>query len=73
MSAIVYIDACLVDVVDALWSAGVVTRSVCCGHGDCAPEILVHQRDSAKAREICGDRADIAYWNADGSGIEVER
>ena len=61
----VQIDACLETTVDALWAAGVVTRSVCCGHGKGPGSIVVHQRDATLAHSICGDQIAIEYWAGD--------
>lgn len=35
------VDACIADRVLALWSAGLHTRGSCCGHGKCAPSIVI--------------------------------
>lgn len=37
----VCVDACIVEQVEALWSAGVVTLSTCCGHNDDAKRHVV--------------------------------
>ena len=36
------IDLCLAPIIVALNSAGVLTRSHCCGHGQYRPEIVLH-------------------------------
>jgi len=55
------IDACMVRLVDELWAARVVTRGVCCGHGECSPGVLVRAVDAA----ICKGRARVSYWQDD--------
>ena len=59
------IDSCIEDVVDALWTAGIVTLSVCCGHGDSRATIVVRKCDAAKANSLCAGRATIMYWGVD--------
>lgn len=59
------IDACMVRLVDELWAARVVTRGVCCGHGECSPGVLVRAADAAGAHAICKGRARVSYWQDD--------
>jgi hypothetical protein len=35
------LDSCLAPIVQRMWSAGIVTRSCCCGHGDTWPIVTV--------------------------------
>lgn len=37
----VCVDACIANVVTALWAAGFDTLSSCCGHGVCGPSIVL--------------------------------
>lgn len=59
------IDACLVEIVEAMWDAGIVTRSVCCGHGDGRAEVVVRQLDAAKAHHILKQRGAVLYWDGE--------
>lgn len=59
------IDACMVRLVDELWAARVVTRGVCCSHGENGPGVLVRAADAAKAHAICEGRARVSYWQDD--------
>ena len=64
------IDACMVWLVDELWAARVVTRGVCCGHGENGPGVLVRAADAAKAHAICKGRARVSYWQDDDDVVE---
>lgn len=65
INMVVDIDSCMVSLVDELWAAGVVTRSMCCGHGKGRADVLVFERDAAKAHEICAGRSAVSYWQLD--------
>lgn len=41
----VEVDACIAPAVEALWAAGIVTRSSCCGHGNprFGPEVVLEE------------------------------
>jgi len=44
------LDACIVPAVQALWDAGIVTESCCCGHGDAWGVIKVRSQEDPTLR-----------------------
>lgn len=57
----VFLDRCCVDAIDALWSEGIVTYGVCCGHGKTKAEVFVSRQEADRARRLLPYRFDVVY------------
>lgn len=62
---VVDIDRCMEALVEDLWAAGVITGSVCCGHGRGGPEVVVFRPHAAVAHDVARGRAEIMCWVGD--------
>lgn len=60
------IDACIADVVQAIWAAGYVTLSSCCGHGDAFPSLVIGDHETHEAIDameaIIKANDDRSWW-----------
>lgn len=57
------IDACIVDSIKALWSAGIETGGSCCGHNKKPPTvILINESDASKAEKILKEHDSERQW-----------
>ncbi len=48
----VLIDACIAPVIKALWDAGHITHSSCCGHGEYHPYLVLDKGDDVDLEGI---------------------
>jgi hypothetical protein len=42
-SDVIMVDACIAETVKAIWDAGIITLSSCCGHGRSEPSLVIGQ------------------------------
>lgn len=58
------VDACMADVIEALWAEGIETQSCCCGHNGAfgPPAVVVHARHAKRARTIAPPHVEIKCW-----------
>ena len=70
---IICIDACISEVMERLWAAGVRTSGCCCGHNGPPPSVILDDpRNAEKAFEILAqDHRDwhVFFW----AGPNIER